>query len=357
MTLNSLQISGFRNLAPQELDLSGTFHFAFGENGSGKTSFLEAIFMLIRGRSFRSPVASHAINFNADSLTLFGRFSADPELAVGLSIGRKFREHKLDGARVSSSLPVTQLLPIMAIHSATFSMLDATSRYRRQILDWGVFHVEPAFLELWRQYGRLLSQRNALLRRGAELLELETWDRKLADCGNQLTLMRYCLIDKVSEVFESLARDLIKEYTIKIVFNKGWTSDVDMFMALNKSYTSDTRLNYTQVGPHRADFHFSSNGRSVKTFLSRGQIRLLTLTFVIAIVTVTQQLSGKSCLLLVDDLASELDAQNFYTASKLLINLGVPVFMTGVEMPNWFIQLPITDPSLFHVERGLFSKA
>lgn len=357
MSLHHLHLDGFRNLATQQIGLSNSLNLVVGQNGTGKTSFLESIFMLLRGRSFRSSIASHAVNYHADALNIFGRFSTELEHNVGLTIGRKLREHKLSGVKLASSLLVTQLLPVIAVHSSTFSMLDAPSKIRRQILDWGAFHVEPSYLDLWRRYCRILSHRNALLRSGALQSDLGVWDLNLADYGERLNAIRCELIDKFLLVFEENCNHMLQGLVVKVYYNRGWAADKKLYESIKLGYQSDSKMHYTQSGPHRADFSFSVQGRNAKNMLSRGQIRLVVLAFITSFVSVIKQLSGKHCLMLVDDLGSELDSLNFYLASNLLLGMGMQICMTELDIPDWFPNLSANDSSLFHVEQGYLFKA
>ncbi|MEY2700117.1 MAG: replication/repair protein RecF [Pseudomonadota bacterium] len=357
MVFSRIHIHGFRNLAVQEIDLAPGFNFITGDNGSGKTSLLEAFYVLIRGRSFRSAITSHAIRLGESSLQVFARLDDPLEDSVGFALGRKLREHHLSGVRIDSSLPVVQRFPVMLLHPPTFSLLDDTSRSRRQVFDWGVFHVEHAFLDDWRRYGRILTHRNHLLRSGCLLSSLASWNEGLVQYGQRIHIYRLSYFERLRPRFLDLCALLLPGIHLDLYYEKGWPDTQDLATALTSTLDKDCRLQHTHAGPHRADFGFLMNDRPVKSFLSRGQIRMLLLAFMVAHVSVVQNLSAKSCLLLVDDLGSELDSRSYRLAFEVLRSLGIQTMMTSLSQPDWLSDASLIQSSVFHVEHGTLSKA
>jgi len=171
MQLNSLSISNLRNLHSIHLDLHPHFNIICGENGSGKTSLLEAIHLLSTGRSFRAKQAKQIIRFGQKACLVAGAVSSMSDTGratrIGverlLSGGIKIRVAEQDCTSIAE---LAKNLPLQLINSESYCLLEASPQYRRQFLDWILFHVEQSFFPVWQRFKRALQQRNAALRAG-----------------------------------------------------------------------------------------------------------------------------------------------------------------------------------------------
>ena len=186
MNITQLTISNFRNLRNMTLYPSSCNVFV-GANGSGKTSLLESIYLLSRGKSFRHHQPKHYIAHGYPTTTVFAQLGATQTVAIEKSLDAS-TQLRLDGESVTTQSPLAQRLPTLLLEPATLSQLEQGSQARRELLDWLVFHVEQSFHGSWLSYQRLLRQRNSLLKRyqgHAELSviqrhELQAWDNQLS---------------------------------------------------------------------------------------------------------------------------------------------------------------------------------
>ncbi|MAV08211.1 MAG: DNA replication and repair protein RecF, partial [Gammaproteobacteria bacterium] len=170
MFLNSIDISKVRNLVSVSIDCHRKANIIYGANGSGKTSLLEAIFLLGRGRSFKHRDLRLVVNRGQDSLVVSGKVArpisdAEHQLGVMRSVKGDF-EARCDGQNLSSAGQLASELPIQLVDAHSFSLLEGGPLQRRQFIDWGVFHVEHGYSDLWRRFQKALKQRNQLLRHG-----------------------------------------------------------------------------------------------------------------------------------------------------------------------------------------------
>ena len=164
MSLRRLEVRDFRCIAATDLEFDGRCNLISGANASGKTSLLEAIFFLGRGRSFRTARNETLIRKGADELLLTGRFEAGGSVRpVGVRYSREGFEARAAGNRIGSLAELATILPVQAIDPEVHRLVEEGPQERRRYLDWGVFHVEPRFVEQWRRYQRALKQRNAAL--------------------------------------------------------------------------------------------------------------------------------------------------------------------------------------------------
>lgn len=358
-TLGRLALSGLRNIVDASLLPSPGFNLIFGNNGSGKTSLLEAIYLLGMGRSFRSHLQKPLIGHEQSQAVVFG------ELDSGLTIGiqrplRGTQTIKLGGKPADGLAQLTRALPLQLINTDTFQLLEGSPNERRQFLDWGVFHVEQSFLDYWRRARQALDQRNTLLRAEASAAEIDPWTHELAvnavhmdECRRRYLQQLRTLIDQqLDAVGTPGGQQLQIEYT------RGWDETADLAALLRANLERDRRYGFTTAGPHKADLRFLVNGQSAAEVLSRGQLKLLICALKVAQATLLTQQQNVRCVFLVDDLPAELDAENRSKVCQLLASLNTQVFMTSIEQeqlaPFALAQaeskgIPL---ALFHVKHG-----
>src|SRR5262245_38233811 len=189
MSLAELRIENLRCIESAALEFSSELNLIAGENGAGKTSILEAIFLLGRGRSFRTRSSERLIRYQQPKLTVFGRTDDSPAKQAGIEIAADGGTRaRINGEAAASLLELSGVLPVQAIDPEIHKLVDQGPERRRRWLDWLVFHVEPNFAAQWAKYQRALKQRNAALKAGAT--EVGNWDSILVDAGNAISSAR-----------------------------------------------------------------------------------------------------------------------------------------------------------------------
>ena len=164
MSLASLQITSLRCIAEASLEFTSGLNLVFGVNGSGKTSVLEAAFLAGRGRSFRTRHTEQLISREKEQLRLFAT-TADPAHRIGFEYRRdESYSARMDGEDVRSLAELPSAFFAEVIDPEVHRLVEGAPAERRRWLDWGVFHVEPGFLDAWLRFTRSLKQRNAALR-------------------------------------------------------------------------------------------------------------------------------------------------------------------------------------------------
>ena len=182
MSLAELRIENLRCVESAALEFSPELNLIAGENGAGKTSILEAIFLLGRGRSFRTRSSERLIRYGQPSLTVFGRTDDSPARHAGIEIAADGGTRaRINGENATSLLELSGVVPVQAIDPEIHKLVDQGPERRRRWLDWLVFHVEPTFAAHWSRYNRALKQRNAALRSGASAVDV--WDKELVANG------------------------------------------------------------------------------------------------------------------------------------------------------------------------------
>ena len=349
MLLEKLNIQGVRNLAPAKLTFTGLNVFA-GDNGSGKTSLLEAIHYLGLGRSFRTHLASRVINHDKDELVIWGQTD---DHAIGLQRSRKGDiAIKIDGDKVNRLTRLVECLPLQVITPDSFALLTSGPKSRRQFIDWGVFHLEPQFYPVWNNCKRLLRQRNSLLKKKASYREISFWDKELCSYAEQLTSLRKAYIDSFNPVLQGIIDRFLPGVAISSGYTPGWDQKFDLSELLQKNYARDIALGYTVSGPHKADLRLRCGNIPVHEVLSRGQLKLLTCALRIAQGMHLKQQGNKNTIYLVDDLASELDHEKRGLLIDQLVATSAQLFISVIEPTQIAAQIEQYQATLFHVEHG-----
>lgn len=331
MQLVRLKANCFRNLAELDLEFSPHFNFIFGPNGSGKSSLLEAIYFLSLGRSFRSNLASRAIKYEAESFNLFSILLGQWSTTLGLEKIRQGKTKIKIGNNINPVSELVKLLPLQLINPNSYQLLSGGPKARRQFIDWGVFHVEPQFFQVWQRFQQALKQRNAALQQQVPTNQIKIWDVELVEAANVLTVMRNKYIQKLTPLINELISKLLTLQSLSIDFYQGWDKKLSLSSILTSSIVRDYKLGHTQFGPHRADLLIKLNGNPVHEVLSRGEQKLLTCALQLAQGILLKKITAKSCIYLFDDLFAELDSGKQNMLMHLLQSLEAQVFITAID--------------------------
>lgn len=362
MLIKRLHIKGVRNISAANLEALSTINIFFGENGAGKTSVLEAIHLLSSARSFRSHKISPLIANTADGCVAFGEINV-PGIGYQPVGVERFKSTKnpgqirVAGQTVKSASALAENLPLQVICSDTFKILEGSPSVRRQFMDWGVFHVEQQFHEVWKNTQRCLKQRNSLLRHGRiDAQQLATWTAELARSGEQLHQLRKRYFEQFVPVFQRLLARLIDLDDLSLSYYRGWDKERSLLDVLNENGVREQEQGHTLVGPHRADLRLRYRSAAAADMLSRGQQKLVVCALRVAQGYVLAQLTGRTCCFLVDDLPAELDMNHRQSLCKLLEELQCQVFVTCVDHRDMLnCWSPDVGVKLFHVEHGSIS--
>ena len=340
MSLTRLLIKDFRNIENADLQLSPGFNFLVGANGSGKTSVLEAIYTLGHGRAFRSLQIGRVIRHEQDAFVLHGRLKeGERETAIGLTKDlegdSKVRIDGTDGHKVAE---LALMMPMQLITPEGFTLLGGGPKYRRAFLDWGCFHNQAGFFVAWSNLKRLLKQRNAALRQVSRYEQLRPWDKELIPLAEQISQWRSDYSRAIAEDMADTCQQFLPEFTLTFSFQRGWEKESDYADVLARNFERDRML-------IRAD------GAPVEDTLSRGQLKLLMCALRLAQGEFLTRESGRRCLYLIDDFASELDdARRGLLASRLKATQS-QVFVSAISAEH-VMDMADKNSKMFAVEQG-----
>lgn len=353
MNLLALRIQDLRCLSHVELELSPGINVFLGNNGAGKTSVLEAAFLLSHAQSFRSGNKEALVRRGADQLSIYAELRRangyTNQLGLGCSDGRW--SARIDGKTVSLG-QLVHACAVVCFEPGTHALVGGGGEHRRRYLNWGLFHVEPRFLETWRRYERALKQRNKLLRSGqlANSALFAPWERELADAGVAIDRQRTAYLQRLTPLVQECAAKLLPELgSLDVRYRRGWPDAVDLQPALAEQRGRDGARGHTSLGVHRADWSLVFERAPLREHLSRGQEKLAALACVLAQARLYALEHTEWPVVCLDDFASELDELHQEAVADELLTAGAQVLLSGTQVAD---SLLASASVRFHVERG-----
>lgn len=350
--LLSLEIEDFRNIESSHLRFADGLNLITGANAAGKTSLLEAIYCLGRVQSFRTHNADRLTRHGRPGWRLVGRVGlpAGRNLPVGIERSAGRYRVRLNGQPVQRLSDLAGYLPVHVMAGDTANILGGGPRYRRQSLDWALFHVEQGYREIWQRWMRCLRQRNAALRSGEPAGQRTVWDSGLIDAALAIDRLRRAYLEELQPLLSAEMQQLLPGIRMELHYHTGWTAGEPLAAALARSLDRDLARGYTHAGPQRADFSIQVDGLPVQAQFSRGQQKATVLAWLLAQVKLQQAHEISHGVFLLDDVTSELDTAHQERLVKALDSLHMQAFVTAIEPRAVENSWPIARR--FHVEHG-----
>lgn len=353
MSLLKLDIHAVRNIQQESIIPSPVINFIVGENASGKSSLLEAIFILGRAKSFRCSAIKSVINFTQNHLIVSAQTlqANGSRQHLGIQLDGKNIEIRINQQSKQKRSDLAYALPLQLIHPKSYELLDAGSQIRREFLDWGVFNNDQNFLPAWRRFKKALSQRNALLKT-RRLEQINVWDKELVYYGTIVDCYRQQYLEKFKPVFVDIIGRFLALDGIDLKLVSGWDTAKELSQVLIEDQDKDLRYGFTHSGPQRGDFQLLVNSRLAKDFVSRGQLKLLVMSLKLAQVQLLANEQSQTGCILIDDFAAELDVINRAKLLNYLSEMACQVFITATEIIDFGDLSQIKNYKMFHVEQG-----
>lgn len=348
MSIARVFIKNFRLFRELDLDLNKENLLIIGPNGSGKTSVLEAINLLISRKSIRTRDLKECINDDSEGFSL-GLEIKNKDEVLTIKAAKQTNKRITIETKVGNTTATKENLPIVQfIQAKDLRMIEGETEIRRDFFNKTMFHVEHSSESDYKNYKKALSQRNILLKRKASEGELKVWNEALMDTGDILAEKQKSFFERVFK--KSLEQKREKREAqevflnqIKVGFKRGWPETISLKKALVESAEKDRALGYTSIGPHRLDFKYFINNRLAKSFLSRGQQKLLIILsfFKFNDILTTKNKSG--IVYLIDDITSELDQENLAMVLEQAIELKAQLLITAIRGKSLSNMTPFLD--------------
>ncbi len=353
MILSELSVRDLRCIEQAELSLHPGRNLIWGANGSGKTSLLEGMFLLGRGRSFRTRNSERLVRHGQERLVVFARAEGARTQgsgwvhAVGVEVHRREGTRaRVDAAAVGSLADLSRVFPVQVIDPEIHKLIEEGGRRRRRWLDWAVFHVEPRFADRWIRYSRAMRQRNAVLR--ARSGATKPWDVEITALGESISDARRAVVEQMQPYWREVAAALGSP-AAELQYFRGWSANHSLAEALESSRGRDEARGITHAGPHRADVFIRVDGKPAREVLSRGQQKLTAVALTVAQLRFLKEVSQTTPTLLLDDPAAELDSEHLGYFVDQIARLGCQLVITSLQPETAAFGAP---DRVFHVEQG-----
>jgi len=347
--IQQFSAKNFRCLENAEFEADPHYNLIFGANASGKTSVLEAVAYLGRGKSFRGASTNKLVRHGEREFILFGKVAdGGHATSVGVRNSAAGLEVRIDGEGGGGSAGLAHALPLQVIDPDVHNLVGGAPDERRRYLDWIAFHVERGYLDCWRRFRRALKQRNAALRTGATTATIQGWNAEFCERAAAIDEGRRLALEVATDALQEAGLDLLGS-EVRFEYRAGWNEEHDLKDALAAGLERDRQHGSTQAGPHRGDLRLIYDERQARKLVSRGQQKLLACAMILAATETAQSALERPLLLLLDDPAAELDADSLAALMRRVAALGCQVIATSLEADT-----PVFADSaaMFHVERG-----
>jgi DNA replication and repair protein RecF len=348
--LSRLTPINFRNLRQTEISLSSGINFFVGDNGAGKSSILETVLTLARGRV----LSGHPQERTGPTLEGWSiEALVQPDVADKPPARLKMRWQKSLDLRVDdldvSAAAMSRRLIVACLSWHSHGLFANGPDERRRFLDWTLFHVEHSYGVLWARWRRLLKQRNRALQQGADNRTIQAWDEPLSEATDAITASRTYLVEFLSAALAEASPLATEDISLELGFDAGWDRAVSYRDVLSRHLERDRQRGRTGQGAQRADLVIRSGSKRASV-LSRGQQKLALASILLAACRRIISVTGEKPILMVDDFEAELaNAAKMKLANALLQYSGQLLVTQHVEdLALWQNKMP----NVFHVEHG-----
>lgn len=365
MWIDNLTINHCRLLKEVNISLAKDFNIILGENASGKTSLLESLSLLSSGKSFRTPHIKNVISHNESTILVSaGLVFENKKSQIGVEKSTAKTRIRINKQDVYAQAELSRYLPITIIHPESIDLIMGAPSFRRSFIDWIAFYIYPDFHEKWKEYKHILKQRNLCLKDEKHRYALAKWTEELVQLQPTITQYRIGAIElfnkelkKVSQSLFGSDRNKHDTNAVNIIFQNGFPADTILDETTLKQFYSDKeeydiRLKRTSAGVHRADIKIILNGKPAIQAASRGQLKLLAITLLLAQSMTINSNKKEKGIIVIDDLAAELDSSNKEILLGYLSTLNQQLIITTTKKLN----IEKGSSKLFHVKHGVFAE-
>lgn len=351
MFINKLKIYNFRNILNKEYRFNNKINIFYGKNGVGKTSILEAINYLSSGKSFRKGNYKNLINYKAKDLTVYLQCMINNNLNT-LSVNKNVNgiwTGKINQKKTKKLVNITNIFPVVSIDPEVYSLIDFGPIYRRNYLDWLVFHVKHDYIILWKKVYKCIKQLNILYKDKASVKELQTWERSFINYSKELNSIRKETFNEVRSNIIELSFYMQNDIgDLSVEFKQGWPTRNSLEEQIKIDRSKNLLYGKLTNGPHKMDIKIKTNNLQASQILSRGQKKILSMAFYMAYI---KFLNSKDIfpILCLDDFDAELDSDKLIKAADFFKQQKTQIFITSVQKEKILNAFPEAD--LFHVEQ------
>ena len=337
MSVAKLITHNFRNLHGSVIDFHPELNFFTGDNGSGKSSLLEALFFLGHGKSFRTSKTDALVCYEKSNFVVSVKDTNNCQLGLSRDVSKGLTTIKIDGERHSRLSVLAKNIAIQIVTPESFKLFFGGPKERRRFFDLGMFHVKHSFAKQWKSFNRVLKQRNACIRLGHNSNQsasmLPYWTEQFCQMSIEVAKARQeyvtAIILELDVWLATLLPDLKSRVTVQYL--QGWSQKKELIDVLVSNQEKEASYGYSLYGAHKFDVKFLLDRQNLETQLSRGQQKLFLLALTFAQAKLIERVNRVKPILLIDDIGAELDVNSRVSLSVALAKLDCQVVITAIE--------------------------
>ena len=349
MFLEKLSLRKLRNINEATLQLNRKTNVIIGENAAGKTTILESIDILSRGKSFRTNKTESLVQKGKDAFYV-GAIVGENQKKLEIEKSKKKTKILVNGKEEKKQSVLAEELAIQVIHPNSHALIEGPPQERRAFLDWGLFHVEQNFKKEWANYSKILRQRNEALK--ARDSSEKKWMEELAPAGENISVLREKYISDLQEHIKETQKHIMPECELIFSYERGWNKDLSFIEALKEKNNIDIERGYTSCGPQSADIKIMLNKSEAQRVCSRGQQKLIANIMLLSQSRGFFENKKFPSIILVDDLSAELTLEMQEKILERLFETKSQIFLSALNDSVLADILSEMDANVFHVEHG-----
>ena len=356
MRFNTLQLYHYRNLQDKKVDVDARQIYLVGENGQGKTNFLEAVYLLCYGKSFRTNTDRELIKHEYKDMSIHATF--DNKERISFKIVDKKKTIEVEGKRIKDRKELIEKSPCIVFSHEDIDFVKGPPERRRWFFNQTMSLHTPMFINMLRNYNKVIKMRNAVLREAGGII-LDIYDQQLAAIGMEIQTRRKAVIASFNQTFKNVFRRISgRDADLDVVYVPSWNkagSVEDALKQLEMKKADDFAMKNTTTGPHRDKIFFILNDRNFARIASTGQQRLVSLVLRVAQASFFYEMTKREPLLLIDDVLLELDSTR---RIKFLDNLPVYEQAFFTFLPDEpYAKYKTSSTVVYNVQEGDFTAA
>jgi DNA replication and repair protein RecF len=358
MSIDKLNVFDFRNLASQSIEFNDNINFVIGDNGSGKSSLLEAIFYLGHGKSFRTAQVENLATHNKYKFIVSAKDSKALQLGVAKDFQTGLTEIKIAGEKHRQLSQLAKNIAVQVITPESFKLFFGGPKQRRRFIDLGLFHVKQSFSDSWKEFSRILKQRNACLRNKADNETLNYWTEVFCQASVNVAKLRNEYIKELSIELQPWLELMLPKLAddISISYMQGWNSKKKLHDVLAQNKEREIKSGFSLYGAQKFDVKFLTGKVIIDNQLSRGQQKLFLLALTFAQAKLIEKVKRVKPILLIDDVGAELDLNSRTLLNNAISKLDCQVIITAIDEIAVEPLVPHDNNyKMFHVKHGKIS--
>lgn len=330
MKINAISIKNFRNYTETKIKIRSKINLFLGNNGQGKTNLLEAIWVCVNGKSYRTSNIRNTISFSSK----YGEISlsvsdTDSNNEIRTILEEKKKKILLNDKKIKNLSEIRRLLSTVIIDKDFKENLEKSYRPRRIILDSIVGNFSPNFTKKLKAYNQELKRKNELLASDGDKDIIDFIHSRLIQYSNELSIERKLWLTRMVALGEKILKKLDSSYSLTLEFQSDSLDKEVLINKLKENRLKERLYKKSIVGSHKDQISFLLNGSDAFEFASEGEKKSISIALKISEILILKKINSFSPIILVDEIGSEFDEKRLDFFYNFITNLGTQCFITA----------------------------